>query len=129
MKKRPREAIENDPLTEKIISACFGVHKELGPGSNERIYQNALEIALERLFLRYNLEKNFTVRYQKQPVGNFRSDIIVEEKVIVELKAITGILPKIFEQQILSYLKISGLKIGLLVNFGNERCQIKRFIH
>lgn len=129
MKKRPREEIKNDPLTEKIISACFEVHKELGSGFNERIYQNALRITLERLSLNYNLEKNFIVKYQGQPVGSFRPDIIIEDKVIVELKAVSGMLPKIFEWQTLSYLKISGLKIGLLINFGNERCQIKRFIY
>jgi GxxExxY protein len=124
-----KEEIDNDPLTEKIISACFNVHKKLGPGFNERIYQNALKIALEKLLLKYTSEKNFSVEYEGKLVGNFRSDIIVEDKVVVEIKALSGLIPKIFEYQLLSYLKISGLKVGLLVNFGNERCKVRRFVY
>lgn len=56
------------------------------------------------------------------------ADLVVEDKVIVELKALTGNIPNIFESQVLSYLKASGLKVGLLVNFGNRKCQIKRLV-
>ena len=129
MKRRSKEEINNDPLTEKIISACFNVHKNLGPGFNERIYQNALKIALDKLPLKYISEKNFIVEYEGKLVGSFKADMIVEDQVVVEIKAITGLMPKIFEHQLLSYLKISGLKVGLLVNFGNERCQIRRFVY
>ena len=129
MKRRSKEEIDNDPLTEKIISACFSVHKNLGPGFNERIYQNALKIALEKFTLKYASEKSFTVEYENKSVGSFKADMIIEDKIVVEIKAVTGIAPKIFEHQLLSYLKITGLKIGLLVNFGNERCQIRRFVY
>jgi GxxExxY protein len=129
MKRRAKEEIKNDPLTEKIISACFKVHKEFGSGFNERIYRNALKIALEDLYLKCNTEKTFEVKYQNKWIGDFRVDLIVEDKVVIELKALTGMMPKVFENQLLSYLKISGLKVGLLVNFGNERCQVKRFVY
>lgn len=129
MKYRAKEEIRNDPLTEKIIGACFNAHKALGPGLKEKIYQSALKIELENISLTYDLEKNFTVKYKDKRVGNLRIDLIVEDKVILEIKAVSGIMPKIFEHQILSYLKVSGLKVGLLVNFGEKSCQIKRYVY
>ena len=67
--------------------------------------------------------------YEERCVGSLRTDFIVEGKVIVEIKAVLGEMPKVFEHQILSYLKITGLKVGLLVNFGEKSCQIKRFAY
>ncbi len=119
---------ERDPLTGKIIEACYHVHTELGPGFVERIYMNALKIALEKLKLQFTAEKEFIVRYDEQPVGKFRADLLVENKVIVELKAIEGKVPKIFESQIISYLKASDIKVGLLVNFGNRGCEVRRLM-
>ncbi len=119
---------DKDPLTEKIIGCCFKVHNELGPGFSEKIYHNALRLALKQEGLKYQTEKVFKVLYQGISIGNFMADLVVENKIIVELKALTGNIPNIFESQLLSYLKASGLKIGLLVNFGNRRCQIKRLV-
>ena len=119
---------DKDLLTERIIGCCFRVHRELGPGFNERTYHNALRLALKQEGLKYQTEKAFKVSYQGISVGDFKADLIVEDKVIVELKALTGNIPNVFEAQVLSYLKASGLKIGLLVNFGNRRCQIKRLV-
>ena len=118
----------NDPLTEKIIGCCFKVHSELGPGFNEKIYHNALMLALKQEGLKYYTEKAFNVSYKGISVGNFKADLIIEASIIVELKALSGNIPKIFEAQVLSYLKASSCKIGLLVNFGNIRCQVKRLI-
>jgi GxxExxY protein len=129
MKYRTKEEIKNDPLTEKIIGACFNVHKALGPGLKEKIYQNALEIALGDVSLNCSTEKDYVVKFKDKRVGNLRIDLIVEDKVILEVKAIVGPIPKLFENQILSYLKISGIKVGLLVNFGEKSCQIKRFVY
>ncbi|MCK5427575.1 MAG: GxxExxY protein [Thermodesulfovibrionia bacterium] len=120
---------DKDPLTEKIIGCCFKVNSELGPGFHEKIYHNALKLALREKDLTYQTEKAFKVFYQDVSVGSFKADLMVEDKVIVELKSLTGNIPNIFESQVLSYLKASGLKIGLLVNFGNRRCQIKRLIY
>ena len=119
---------ERDPLTGKIIEACYNVHTELGPGFVERIYMNALKIALEKLKLQFTAEKEFIVRYDEQPVGKFRADLLVENKVIVELKAVEGKVPKIFESQIISYLKASNIKVGLLINFGNRSCEVRRLM-
>ena len=117
-----------DPLTERIIACCFSVHNELGPGFTERIYHKALMIALEDDRLEYEAEKSFEVFFQNKKVGSFRLDLLVEGKIIVEIKALTGNVPEVFKYQILSYLKASGLHVGLLINFGNKSCHLKRFI-
>jgi len=123
------KAVSNDPLTERIIACCFNVHKELGPGFNERIYQNALKILFEKESLGYNNEEIFDVVFQEQKVGKLKIDLLVEDKVIVELKAVTGIMPKLFEAQLISYLKVTGLAVGLLINFGNRMCEIRRLVN
>jgi GxxExxY protein len=93
---------EKDLLTKRIIGCCFKIHRELGPGFNERIYHNALILALEQEGLKYQTQKVFKVSYQGVTVGSFKADIIVEDEVIVELKALTGNIPNIFEAQVLS---------------------------
>jgi len=72
-------------------------------------------------------EKEFKVIFKEQFVGTFRCDLFVENSVIVELKAVTGYLPALFKNQLLSYLKASKIKTGLLINFGNSSCEVKRF--
>jgi len=116
-------------ITERIIGCCFKVHNELGPGFKERIYHNALKLFLEEEGLKYKTEKVFDVNINGKKVGSLKLDLIVENKVIVELKAVVGYVPDVFKYQVLSYLKVSGLDVGLLVNFGNKSCQIKRFIY
>jgi GxxExxY protein len=86
-----------DTLTGKIIEACFYVHNKLGPVFIERIYTNALKIALQELKLQFIPEKEFIVSYDEKPIGKFRADFLIENKVIVELKAVEGKMPKIFE--------------------------------
>ena len=120
---------DKDLLTEKIINCCFKVHNELGPGFKERIYHNALKLFLDEEGLKYETEKAFEVNVKGEKVGNLKLDLIVENKVVVELKAIVGYIPEVFKYQILSYLKVSKLNIGLLINFGNKSCQVKRFVH
>jgi len=117
---------EHDALTQKIIGCCFEVHRLLGPGFVEKIYSNALQHQLKLQNFSFVAEKEFSVVYKDQFVGNFRCDIFIENTVIIELKAVTGILPKLFELQVLSYLKASNVKTGLLINFGNPSCEIKR---
>jgi GxxExxY protein len=119
--------LEKDPLTSRIIGCAYKVHSALGPGLNEKIYHNALRIAFDECGLHYEIEKLFKVFYQKQQVGSLRIDIVVEGKVIVEIKALEGSLPRIFESQILSYLKTSGCHTGLIINFGNNSCVVKRY--
>ena len=117
-----------DPLTERIIACCYKVHSELGPGFKEKIYHAALKLAFNQEGLKYETEKRFEVCYQSKKVGILIVDLVIDDKVIFEIKAITGNIPDVFKYQVLSYLKASNLKVGLLVNFGNKSCQVKRFI-
>jgi GxxExxY protein len=128
-KRRDYSDRDRDPLTEKIIAACYQVHNELGPGFVERIYLTALKVALKKLELNYEQEKEFGVSFQGEKIGKFRTDLIVEDRVIIELKALEGRMPKIFESQVISYLKASDLNVGLLVNFGNRSCEIRRLMN
>jgi GxxExxY protein len=118
---------ERDPVTEEIIAACYRVHNELGPGFTEKTYSKALQIALKKI-VKYETEKEFSVSFDSIKVGKFRADFVIADSIIVELKSIEGKLPKIFESQVISYLKASGLQVGLLVNFGNRRCEVRRLM-
>lgn len=119
---------DRDPITERIIACCYKVHSELGPGFNEKIYHAALKLDFTQDGLNYETEKRFKVCYRNKRVGDLIIDLIVEGKVIVEVKAVTGNIPDVFKYQVLSYLRASGLKVGLLVNFGNKSCQVKRLM-
>ena len=115
-----------DQLTEKIIGCCFYVHRILGPGFNEKIYSKALQIVLGNEDLSFVAEKEFIVMFEQRQVGKFRCDLLIENSVIVELKSVTGFMPKLFQNQLISYLKASKIKTGLLINFGNTSCEVKR---
>lgn len=118
--------MENDKITEKIIGCCFKVHNELGPGFVERIYHNALKVELDKAKLNYNSEEDFSVFYDNERVGSFRCDFFIEGKVILEIKSVTGIMPILFQQQVVSYLKAASIETGLLINFGGKSVQVKR---
>jgi len=119
-------SFEHDELTQRIIGCCFEVHRALGPGFNEKIYAKALGHQLILENLSFVAEKEFNVIFKEQFVGKFRCDIFVEGRVIVELKSVTGFIPKLFKSQVLSYLKASCVKTGLLINFGNDSCEVSR---
>lgn len=119
---------ETDSITEQIIGCSFEVHRELGPGFNERIYDNALRLLFDRKGLQYEIEKEFEVSYLNKRIGSFRADIVVEGEIVVEVKSLAGNIPAIFEHQLVSYLKASVLHVGLLINFGNKSCQVKRVV-
>jgi len=118
--------MEHDALTERVIGCCFSVHRELGPGFPERIYHNALEQALGQADIIFASETPFRVSFRGTPVGSFHVDLLVEGRVIVEVKAVSGTMPKVFEAQILAYLKAAKVPVGLLVNFGNSSCHVRR---
>ncbi len=114
-------------LTEKIIKAAYKVHNTLGPGYLESIYQNALIIELQNMGFKCDAEKSVKIFYSGHEIGEHRLDLIIEEKVIVELKAVSEFHP-VHKAQIISYLKATGLKVALLLNFGKEKVEFKRFI-
>ncbi|MBU1862094.1 MAG: GxxExxY protein [Candidatus Omnitrophica bacterium] len=116
-----------DSLTERIIACCYKVHSELGPGFSEKLYHKALLLAFADEGLSYETEKRYDMSYIKRKVGYCVVDLVVENKVIVEIKAVVGYMPDVFKYQIRSYLRASHLKVGLLINFSNKSCQVKRY--
>ena len=113
-------------LTEQIISACYEVHKVLGPGLEERFYRDALAFELEQLGLECSREQEFSVMYKGKLLGRHRIDLIVEGKVLVELKAVIGKLLNVHVAQAISERRVSELPVALLVNFGETSVQIRR---
>lgn len=109
-----------DPLTEKIIGAAIEVHRILGPGLLESIYEEALcvELALREISCQRQVEVD--VHYKGRTIKGQRIDLLVDRQVVVELKAVSN-LPDVATAQVLSYLKATGLKRGLLVNFSAPR--------
>ena len=116
--------MKHKELTAKIIDCAYKVHRELGFGFLESVYENALAIELTKAGLKSEREKRIQVYYDGKVVGEFVADILVEEKVIPELKSVSQIHPA-HEAQLINYLKATGIKVGLLINFG-EKVEIKR---
>ena len=116
-----------DDITYKINGAIFEVNRELGSGFLEKVYENALKVEIKNRGLQAENQVPIEVKYKGSTVGQYLADIIVENQVIIELKAIES-LQKIHEAQILNYLKATGFKIGLLVNFTHPKAIIKRFV-
>ena len=120
--------MEQDQLTRQIIGCCFNVHRALGPGFPEKVYQSALAMSIRAAHLSVERERRFKVLFGEVPAGEFQVDILVEGRVVLEVKAVTGVMPKVFAAQLLAYLKAAELAVGLLVNFGNPSCQVKRVV-
>jgi GxxExxY protein len=124
-----RNSEQDDPLTRKIIACAIEVHKRLGPGLLEKLYKESMAIEMELCGL--NVEKNVkvAVEYKGRSIGEYFLDILVENAVILELKSVERHDP-VFEAQILSYMKLTGKKVGLLINFNSKMVKdgIKRFV-
>ncbi len=117
-----------DELTERIIGAAIEVHRILGPGWLESIYEEALHHELSLRGLPVRRQVDIVVRYKEKNIGGQRLDLIVADEVVVELKSQRS-LPEVAAAQVLSYLKASGMKRGLLINFGEQKLTdgVKRF--
>ena len=115
-----------EDLTGKIIKTCFEVSNELGCGFLESVYEKALLIALQESGLQARGQVPFKVMFRGQIVGDFCPDILVENEVLVELKAVKSLAPE-HMAQVLNYLKGTGLSVGLLVNFGSPKLEYRRF--
>lgn len=121
------EKLLHREISYKIIGIFFKVHKILGCGFPEKVYQKALEIELKNEGIFFEKEKEFEVDYNGQMVGRFRLDMIVDNKIIIELKAIER-LPKVFREQLISYLKATPYELGFLVNFGGPKLEYIRIV-
>ena len=114
-------------LTYQIRGAVFEVNRVLGAGFLEKVYERALLLELIDRGLKAESQMPINVKYKNQNVGEYFADIVVDDQVLLELKAIDS-LQKIHEAQILNYLKATGYKIGFLINFTHPKAEIKRFV-
>ena len=121
--------LKHKDITEKIIGAAFEVHKFLGNGFQEVIYQRALAWEFSQVELQYAREIEQEIYYKNltDPIGTRRADFVVEDKVLVELKAVKAI-EDVHLAQVLNYLKAYRLEVGLLINFGAKSLDFKRLV-
>jgi len=112
-------------LTRTILGCCFEVMKELGPGFQERVYKNALLIAMKQNGLQVEIEKPFKVMFRDKVIGRYSADLVVEKTVIVELKCCECLIRE-HQAQLFNYLKVSELPIGLLINFRRRKLEYQR---
>ena len=114
-------------VTERIITCVYRVSNTLGSGFLEKVYENALTIELRQNGLRVGQQHSIRVFYNSEPVGDFAADLLIEECVIVELKS-ARTLDDVHAAQCLNYLKATGLKVCLLVNFGKPRAEVRSIV-
>jgi GxxExxY protein len=129
--RRDAETQSFNELTERVIGACIEIHRALGPGLLESAYEECLCHELSIAGISFERQKSLPVHYKNVKLDcGYRLDLVVEQKVIVELKAIENLMP-IHEAQLLTYLKLSGLTLGLLINFNVPMLKngIKRIVN
>ena len=114
-------------VTEKVIGAAFEVYRVLGYGFLESVYRRAMQVELQRLGLPSEMESPIKVKYREVIVGDFRANLLVSEAVVVELKTARNYNAE-DEPQLLNELKATGMKVGLLINFGRTRVEFKRMV-
>ena len=120
------ERLKYSDITQSVIGCAFEVINELGAGFLESVYEKALLLALVQKGLSVQSQHPIRVMFRGHGVGDFYADLLVEGKVIVELKAVKAIAPE-HQAQIINYLNATGIEVGLLINFGNPRLEYRRF--
>jgi GxxExxY protein len=118
---------EFEAMSGRILDAAVAVHRDLGPGFLESVYQKALEVALRHRQLPYQEQKEIHIFFEEVDVGIHRLDLVVGEEIVVELKAVKA-LEDIHFAQVKSYLKATGLHVGLLLNFNSPTLVVKRIV-
>jgi GxxExxY protein len=129
LKKDLSEKDSGDPLTRNIIGCAIEVHRQLGPGLLESIYESALAAEFELHGIAYKRQVPLPVCYKGKMIGEYKLDLLVDDLVVVEIKSVDRHDP-LFEAQLLTYLKLTGKKVGLLINFNSTLLKdgIKRFV-
>jgi GxxExxY protein len=115
----------NYEISRKVIGCAMKVHRDMGPGFLERVYENALSIELRRKRIKFERQVSILVYYHGEVVGHYIADIIVDNELLLELKALQSITGPC-KSQLLNYLKASGIPAGLILNFGSESLEFKR---
>ena len=119
---------ELNKLSKKIIGIAILIHKKLGPGFVEKIYEKALLYEFEKQNIKFICQKTIKVQYGELNLGNQRVDFLVENAIIIEIKSASLIID-IFEHQLISYLKTADKRLGLILNFGSKKLGIKRLVN
>ena len=114
-------------LSHSVLGACFSVHNILGPGLLESAYEGALVIELAHLGIPFERQKVYPVYYKGELAGAYIADLVVDGKIILELKSVVS-LSSVMAAQIINYLRLSKVPVGYLVNFRNTRVQFRRFV-
>lgn len=115
-------------LSHQIIDIAIDIHKKLGPGFQEKIYEEALLKEFEKSSIKYEKQKVIRVDFDGQSLGTQRIDLLIDNEIILEVKACTQIIP-IHRDQLISYLKTANKKLGLILNFGRSKLEIKRVVN
>ena len=111
-------SVDLEDLVQRTIGACIAVHQELGPGLLEAIYSRAIAAELTLLGITFELERSLPISYRGSVIGHHRLDLLVEGQIVLEVKAVERLLP-LHVAQVISYLKVSSARIGLLMNFNS----------
>lgn len=119
---------ELNRLTERVIGCAIDVHRTLGPGFLEALYAEALAMSFDEAGLRFGRELRVSVLYKGRSIGEHRLDLLVEDRVVVELKAVET-LAKVHFAQVRSYLRATGLRVGILLNFESSILEIRRILN
>lgn len=120
-------ALLHEAITEQVLGAAFEVHNTLGHGFLEKVYQRALQVELQIRGVPAILEPEITVLYKGIDVGSYKADLLVSGSVLIEVKVAKEYRPE-DEAQMLNELKATGLRVGLLINFGKARVEFERFV-
>jgi GxxExxY protein len=124
----PRAGYEFESLSGRVIAAAIAVHKQLGPGFREEIYENALCIEFVKQSLRFSRQAEVNVHYEGKLVGKHALDFLVEDRIVLELKSVAVMLD-VHYAQLRGYLRATGLRVGLILNFGEHPLGIKRMVN
>jgi len=128
LKKEVGDQVFYPELSFAIMEIAFEIHNIIGPGFTENIYEEAFVYELANRQMPFEQQKPIEVFYKGLCVGFYRLDFLVDQKIIVELKAVSA-LNDLYKQQVNSYLKATGLRLGLLINFGSKRLEHVRIVH
>ena len=120
--------VQKQRLSEQVINCAFQVSNRLGVGFLESVYENALCIELEKQEIAYQQQKPLDVLYDGKVVGHYVTDLIVEDKLLIELKVVSA-LANNHRAQLMNYLKATGISVGLLLNFGTPKVGVQRMVN
>jgi GxxExxY protein len=122
------ESFIHKELSYKVLGMAYAVHNILGPGLLESAYQKAMCVELRQAGIPYKREQVFPLEYKGEDIGTYKADIVVDDKIILELKSVEELYPWM-EAQLINYLKVSGIPVGYLINFRDRQVEWKRCVN